>query len=57
VVGIGTIAAFDTAWFGSTAQITFTGDGIFKTNSMMVFWTRHTQNKQNNDAKDHFLFY
>jgi hypothetical protein len=36
VDGIGTYATFDTARFGSTAQVTFRGDGIFQTNSMMV---------------------
>ena len=28
VVGIRTYAAFDTAWFGSTAQVTFGGGDI-----------------------------
>jgi hypothetical protein len=57
VVGFRTYAAFYTAWFGSTAQVTFGGDDVFQTNLMMVIQAWHTQNKQNNDAKDHFLFY
>ena len=57
VVGIRTYAAFYTAWFGSTAQVTFGGDDVFQTNLMMVIQAWHTQNKQNNDAKDHILFY
>jgi hypothetical protein len=57
MVGIGTYALFDKAWLGRTEQVTLEVMSIFQTNSMMVFWAWRTQNKQNNDAKDHSLFY